>query len=151
MYCMGHWRCHRQQGSYRVRAFEIADVATRRPNPIYMQIRHALKAAEKRGLKVIRSAGGYYKLAPLDDLNPALRANDKRPEQVEKLQSEVDFLYKGLDMYHKDKASYKKIYYRKYGLPKAIAAKIAQLKLEIKDLPYAVEIDSQQLFRGSEL
>jgi len=121
---------------------KYVDVATHEPGYVYTQFNQALKAAEKRGMKVIKSAGGYYKLAGLDDPNPALQANTARPAQIAKIQAEIDFLNQGLRMYYDDKDSYKRIYYRKYGLPKAISARIAQLKRDIEDLPYAVDSDT---------
>lgn len=118
---------------------KYVDVATHNPGYVFTHFNQALKAAEKRGMKVVSSAGGYYKLAPLDDPASALKYNTERPNQVAKIQSEIEFLNKGLQMYYNDKESYKRIYYRKYGLPKAISARIAQLKRDIEDLPYAVD------------
>jgi len=123
---------------------KYTDVATHRPDYVYTKIGQALNAAKKRDMKVIKTAGGYYKLAALDDPKPALEVNTERPAQVEKIKTEIDFLNRGLRLYHTDKESYKKVYYRKYGLPKVISARIAQLKKDAQDLPYAVEVNKDR-------
>ena len=59
---------------------------------VFPGIISAYKAAQKQGMKVVKSAGGRFKLAPLNDPNPELVPNPKFPEVKQKVQQELDKL-----------------------------------------------------------
>jgi hypothetical protein len=116
------------------------DRATHKPNMVYDQLRHALKAAEKRGMKVVRSAGGYYKLANMDDPSPALQSNSHKSEQEQFIRDEISRLKQIRDLYFQNKEFYKKHYYRKFGsTTNKLDAQIAQLNRNLRDVPQHME------------
>ena len=120
---------------------EYRDLESRLPQKVvYTQIRHALRAAEKRGKKVVKTAGGYYKTAPLDDQSPALEPNPDRSKQVEEIKKFIEFLHNNLRLKYRDKNAYRRFVY-KYGKDYEVEAKIAQLNRDLRNLPYAREVD----------
>jgi hypothetical protein len=50
---------------------------------------HADKAAKQLNAKVVRTASGYYKVAPLDDPRPAVTVNTDYYDQQQKLNKEI--------------------------------------------------------------
>jgi hypothetical protein len=50
---------------------------------------HAVNAAKKLNAKVVRTASGYYKVAPLDDPRPAVTVNTDYYDQQRKLNKEI--------------------------------------------------------------
>jgi hypothetical protein len=124
----------------RAKEFITEGIYTNKPNHVYDILKYALRDAEKTGKKVIWSAGGYYKLAPLDDPQPALDHNYDRPNQIAKLKAEIDNLEQIRMLGFSNPTEYKKLYYRKYGPHYKGPQKLqAALKKKIADLPYAVE------------
>jgi len=110
------------------------------PNHVYEILKYALADAEKTGKKVVWSAGGYYKLAPLDDPRPALDHNYDRKNQIAKLQGEIDKLEQIRLIGYRNREEYKKLYYRKYGPHYKGPEKLqAKLRKQIDNIPYAVE------------
>lgn len=49
----------------------------------------AIKAAQQLGAKVVRTAGGYYKIASLDDPRPALELNQDYYTQLQAINHEI--------------------------------------------------------------
>ncbi len=110
------------------------------PSHVYDILKYALADAKKTGKKVVRSIGGYYKLAPLDDPRPALEHNRNRAEQIAKLKAEIDKLEQIRSVGFNNPEEYKKLYYKKYGPYYKGPGKLqAKLKKQISDIPYAVE------------
>ncbi len=114
-------------------------VNDRRQGQVYNNFKLAYRQAERTGKKVTWSPGGYYKVVDQDYPGPELEYNTDRLRQIERIQNHIKFLEQGLEAYRTDRDLFKRVYYRKYGLPKKISSLIAQLKRDIEDLPYAVE------------
>ena len=59
---------------------------------VFSSIKHAEREAAIKGKKVVRSAGGYFKLADIDDPAPELIANPERDRLVAVLQNRANAL-----------------------------------------------------------
>ena len=136
-------KCRVRGSFYSTNIMKINEIYTsvndRRQGQVYNNFKLAYRQAERTGKKVTWSPGGYYKVVSRDDPGPELEYNTNRPEQIERIQDHIKFLEQGLEAYRKDRDLFKRVYYRKYGLPKKISSRIAQLRRDIEDLPYAVE------------
>ena len=113
------------------------------PNHIYDILQYAINDAKLTGKKVVRSEGGYYKLAPMEDPRPELVPNKNRAEEQAKIQSTVTQLEQIRDMHPLD-AKQSRLIKQAVGVGGKqgyliICKKIAQLKRDIQDVPYAVE------------
>jgi nicotinamide mononucleotide adenylyltransferase len=109
---------------------------------VFSSIKHAEKEAARKGKKVVRSAGGYFKLVDIDDPAPELIANPNRDQLVATLQNKVNALKDFLKRIKRGTPAFEKFIERGgYG---DVNKKIAAINAEISKIPRFVQknIDS---------
>ena len=104
---------------------------------VYPGIIRAYKVAKEKGMKVVRSEGGRFKLAPLSDPSPELIPNPKLPDVKQKVQQELDKLKSIADSVGKTISL--RDFVKQYGGYGVLYNKMAKWNKVLKDTPTFIE------------
>jgi len=104
---------------------------------VFSGIKHASKEAARQGKKVVRSSGGYFKLADLSDPAPELIPNPNRDQAVEILKNKTASIKDFVNRLKRNTAEFRR-FIEKGGYD-AINKKLAAINAELKAIPTFIE------------